>query len=54
MVFIIMEVGSRRILHFNLTRHPTAEWTLQQLRECVTGEERYEYIIHDRDSIYCG
>ena len=29
-VFVIMEVGSRRILHFNATRHPTAEWTLQQ------------------------
>jgi hypothetical protein len=28
-VFVIMEVGSRRILHFNVTQHPTAEWTLQ-------------------------
>ena len=26
-VFVIMEVGSRRILHFNATFHPTAEWT---------------------------
>ena len=32
-VFVITEVGSRRILHFNVTQHPTAEWTLQQLRE---------------------
>ncbi len=38
-VFVIMEV-SRRILHFNTTRPPTAEWTLQQFRECVTGEIR--------------
>src|SRR3989449_4421073 len=51
-VFISMEVGSRKILHFNTTRHPTAEWTLQQFRECVTGEEPYKFIIHDRDSIY--
>src|SRR5438309_11448880 len=29
-VLVIMEVGSRRIRHFNVTRHPTAEWTLQQ------------------------
>src|SRR5207249_4038477 len=42
----------RRILHFNTTCHPTAEWTLQQFRECVTGEEPYKFIIHDRDSIY--
>src|SRR5439155_3188911 len=31
---------------------PRAEWTLQQFRECVTGEEPYKFIIHDRDSIY--
>jgi len=31
---------------------PTAEWTLQQLRECVTGEEPYKFFIHDRDSSY--
>ena len=51
-VFVVMEVGSRRILHFNTTYHPTAEWTLQQFRECVTGDEPYKFLIHDRDSIY--
>src|SRR2546426_282734 len=50
--FVILEIGTRRILHFNTTCHPTAEWTLQQFRECVTGEEPYKFIIHDRDSIY--
>jgi hypothetical protein len=39
-------------LHFNVTRHPTADWTLQQFRECVTGDEGYRFVIHDRDSIY--
>src|SRR2546428_10594422 len=51
-VLVIMEIGTRRILHFNVTEHPTAEWTLQQFRECITGEERYRFIIHDRDRIY--
>src|SRR5499433_2803791 len=32
-VFVIMELDTRRILHFNVTQHPTAEWTLQQFRE---------------------
>jgi hypothetical protein len=32
-VFVAMEVGSRRILHRNVTQHPTAEWTIQQFRE---------------------
>lgn len=38
-VFVIMEVGTRRIAHFNVTAHPTAEWTLQQFREVITGEK---------------
>jgi putative transposase len=50
--FVIMEVETRRILHFNVTRHPTAEWTLQQFRECVIGDEGYRFVIHDRDCIY--
>src|SRR5262245_55842452 len=31
---------------------PTAEWTMQQFRESVVGDEGYKFIIHDRDSIY--
>ena len=50
-VFVIMEVGSRHVLHFNVTRHPTADWTLQQFRECIV-DEGYRFIIHDRDRIY--
>src|SRR3989441_9678979 len=53
-VLVIMEIGTRRILHFNVTEHPTAAWTLQQFRECVIGDEGYRFIIHDRDSIYSG
>jgi hypothetical protein len=51
-VLVIMEIGTRRILHMNVTPHPTALWTLQQFRECVSGDEGYRFIIHDRDSIY--
>jgi hypothetical protein len=32
-VFVVIEIGSRQILHQNVTAHPTAEWTLQQFRE---------------------
>jgi transposase InsO family protein len=51
-VFVAMEVGTRRIAHFNVTAQPSGEWTLQQLREVVTGEEPYRFLIHDRDRIY--
>jgi len=51
-VLLIMDIETRRILHVNVTRHPTAEWTRQQFRECVVGGEGYKFIIHDRDNIY--
>jgi transposase InsO family protein len=51
-VFVILEVGTRRIAHFNVTTHPTADWTLQQFREVITGEQTQHFLIHDRDAIY--
>ena len=51
-VFLIMEIGTRRILHANVTQHPSAEWTLQQFREAVPHEHTYRFVVIDRDSIY--
>ena len=51
-VFIAIEIGSRRILHVNVTDHPTAEWTRQQFREFLDGESSHRYIVHDRDTIF--
>ncbi len=52
-VLVLIEHGSRRLLHFNTTRHPTAAWTLQQLREAL-GYGDFRYLMHDRDSIFAG
>jgi putative transposase len=51
-VFVVIEHHSRRLIHCNVTAHPNAAWTLQQLREVVGLEQRYEYLLHDRDSIF--
>jgi hypothetical protein len=51
-VFIVMEHASRRIIHFNVTDHPTANWTTQQFREALPSNHEYRFLIHDRDSIY--
>jgi hypothetical protein len=51
-VFLLMELGTRRILHCNLTAHPTAEWTLQQFREAIPCDHPYRFLIRDRDSIF--
>jgi putative transposase len=51
-VFVIMEYATRRILHSNVTAHPTAHWTLQQLREAIPADHTYRFLLHDRDSIF--
>ena len=51
-VFVILELGSRRILHHNVTDHPSSEWTLQQFREALPGDHPYRFVIHDRDRIF--
>jgi transposase InsO family protein len=51
-VFVVLEVGTRRIRHWNVTEHPTAEWTAQQFRMVMSGDEPHRFLIHDRDSIY--
>jgi len=51
-VFVVLEIGTRRIVHWNVTEHPTAEWTLQQFRMVMTPETSHRFVLHDRDSIY--
>jgi putative transposase len=50
--FFVIEHGRRKILHCNVTQHPTAEWVVQQLREAFPEATPYRYVILDRDSIF--
>jgi transposase InsO family protein len=50
--FFVIEHARRRILHFNVTRHPSADWVVQQLREAFPEAAPYRYVILDRDSIF--
>jgi transposase InsO family protein len=51
-VFVVIDHASRRLLHINVTSHPTAQWTLQQFREAIPADHAYRILIHDRDSIF--
>ena len=51
-VFVVIEHGTRRLAHVNVTANPNADWTLQQLREVVGNGGGYRYLIHDRDRIF--
>jgi len=48
--FFVIDHGRRRILHFNVTAHPTAEWVMQQLRETFSDADQHRFVIMDRDS----
>ena len=50
--FFVIEHGRRRILHCNVTRHPSADCVMQQLREAFPEASPYRYAILDRDSIF--
>jgi putative transposase len=51
-VFLVLEIGTRRIVHWNASEHPTSEWTVQQFRSCVTGDQPYRFVVHDRDAVF--
>jgi putative transposase len=51
-VFLVLAHDRRRILHFNVTAHPTAEWTGQQLREACPFDQLPRYLLRDRDAIF--
>ena len=51
-VFVILARHRRRVVHFNVTAHPTSEWTTQQLAEAFPWDTAPRYLLHDRDTIY--
>ena len=51
-VCVILLHESRKILHFNVTGNPTAEWTAQQIVEACPWDTSPKYLLRDRDGIY--
>ena len=51
-VFPVLAHDRRRILHFAVTAHPTAEWTAQQLREAFPWDRAPRFLLRDRERIF--
>lgn len=51
-VFIVLAHARRRIVHFDVTEHPTAQWTAHQLSEAFPWDSAPRYLIRDRDRVY--
>ena len=51
-VLIVLAHDRRRIVHFNVTEHPTARWTGEQIIQAFPDDSVPRYLLRDRDSIY--
>jgi transposase InsO family protein len=51
-VFVVLAHRRRRVLHFNVTEHPTAAWSAHQLVEAFPHDTAPKYLLRDRDQIY--
>ena len=49
---VVLAHHRRRVLHFNVTEHPTAAWTAQQIVEAFPDDTAPAYLLRDRDTIY--
>ncbi len=49
---LVLRHDRRRIVHFNVTAHPTAGWVARQIREAFPYDEGPRYLIRDRDGAY--
>ena len=53
-VFVVLSHARRRVLHFQVTEHPTQQWAMQQTREAFPWDQSPRYLLRDRDAIYGG
>ena len=51
-VFVLFDVATRRVVHWNITTHPTATWTIQQFRDGLPLDDTFRFVVHDRDGIF--
>jgi putative transposase len=51
-VLVVLAHHRRRVLHFNVTAHPTAAWTAQQIVDTFPDDTAPSYLLRDRDAIY--
>jgi transposase InsO family protein len=51
-VLVVLAHHRRRVVHFNVTEHPTAAWTAQQIVDAFPDDSAPAYLLRDRDTVY--
>jgi transposase InsO family protein len=53
-VLVFLAHERRRVIHVAVTEHPTATWTVEQLREAFPWDQAPRFLVHDRDHAFDG
>ena len=53
-MLVVLSYDRRRVLHSQVTEHPSEEWTIQQMWEAFPCDHQCRYLLRDRDAIYGG
>ena len=51
-VLVVLAHQRRRVVHFNVTEHPTAQWTAQPIVEAFPNDPGPSYLLRDRDRVF--
>src|SRR3989442_7571036 len=51
-ILVVLAHHRRRVVHFNVTEHPIAAWTAQQIVEAFPDDTAPSYLLRDRDQVY--
>ncbi len=51
-VLVVLAHHRRRVIHFNVTEHPTSQWTAQQIVDAFPNDTAPSYLLRDRDQVY--
>jgi len=51
-VLLVLRHERRQVVHFNITEHPTGQWTAQQMVEAFPWDDAPRYLLRDRDNVY--
>jgi transposase InsO family protein len=51
-IFVLVEIGSRRIAWVNVTTSPSLDWVKAQIRQACPFDERPRFLIHDNDGVF--
>jgi len=49
---VVLEHGSKKILHFNVTTSPEQAWTNLQIKQALQFDTTLKYVVHDRGSVF--